>query len=464
VTRLDPQPVANGIRTDHPILNLPFVDDSHIPIEDPAAVEAVGRHSGTDMWGRCDTDHQTGEWIAFTTDPKNHAYAWVVRYHPDHGRSVSLYRDKDGASVQNDWFSDRPLLTRAGGYWWDGKTWYRPRQVLSWASEGYMRRPVRLPTVITAADLLDSSCRAELGQLGKVARLEPGASTVSSQQWRHDLAMWAQHREQRADALPGHRCVVTLNAPELSEATLLGVEEFAQEAGIAASTLRAYIARDEADIPLPQATEGNRKRWARPVVEDWLEQRRRDPSNVQTVLNGGGEALAPGLSSLWKRLAEVVFGDLWRQPASRRRFSRPHRTEQAVRTLATQVGWTAALHLDSAVPFDAVAIAIEQSILWQLAENKQLHDDVNGAEKKFVGGFIGLYPKTGRLLGWYIQHKPSRTPSLFGSIVREAQDSLDIPPAVTAKSLTKTLVMDGGFEDQQDQLREFFAVALPPEK
>lgn len=65
-----------------------------------------------------------------------------------------------------------------------------------------------------------------------------------------------------------------------------------------ASTLRAYIARDEADIPLPQATEGNRKRWSRPVVEDWLEERRRDPSNVQTVLNGGEDKLAPGLSTL----------------------------------------------------------------------------------------------------------------------------------------------------------------------
>jgi len=50
-------------------------------------------------------------------------------------------------------------LTRVGGYWWDGDTWYRPRQVLSWATEGY----VRLPTNITTADLLDSSCEAAWG-------------------------------------------------------------------------------------------------------------------------------------------------------------------------------------------------------------------------------------------------------------------------------------------------------------
>ena len=456
-----PLPVANGIRTDHPIPNLPFVDDSHIPIEDPEAVEAIGRHDATDMWGRCDTDYQTGEWIAFTTDPKNHAYAWMIHYHPDHGRSIILYRDADGPTVHNDWFGERPLLIRVGGYWWDGETWYRPRQVLSWASEGYMRRRVRLPTTITAADLLDGSCQAALGQLTRVARLAPDATAVPSQQWRHDLAMWAAHRQTQADALPADQCVVTLNAPELSESALLGVEEFAKEAGIAASTLRAYIARDEADVPLPQATEGGRKRWARPVIEDWLEQRRRDPSNVQTALNDGAEeGLAPGLTTLWKRLAEAVFGDLWGPPSSRRRWSRPHRTEHAVQALAKQVGWTAALHLESAVPFDAVADAIEKAILWQLQENTRLRGD----GQKFIGGFVGLGLKTGRLLGWFVNHKPSYTPALFGSIVREAETALDIPPRVTAKSLRTALVMDGGFQDRQEQLHEFFEVVLPPEK
>lgn len=123
-----------------------------------------------------------------------------------------------------------------------------------------------------------------------------------------------------------------------------------------------------------------------------------------------------------------MLGDLWGQPASRRRWSRPHRTEHAVRTLATQVGWTAALHLDlrldQAVPFDAIATAIERAILWELAEGKGLRDD----DGKFIDGFVGLYPKTARLLGWYIQHKPWRTPSLFGSIVWEAETELDIPP------------------------------------
>lgn len=446
------QPVANGIRTDHPIPNLPFVDDSHIPIDDPQAIERVGRHPDTDMWGRSDGDKETGEWVAFTTDPQNHAYSWLVRHHPEHGRSVVLYRGRDAASVHSDWFGDRPLLVRVGGYWWNGETWYRPRQVINWASERFMRRAVRQPTTITAADLLDSSCKTALGEVHKILQFDPNAA-VNSEQWRHDLALWAARRRTRTDALPLDSCVITLNAPELADSALLGIDEFAKEAKIAASTLRAYITRDEADVPPPQATDGGRKRWSRPVVQDWIEQRRREPSNVVTVLSGDSEdQLNPGLRKLSKRLSEATFDALWGDPASRRLWSRPHRNEQAVQAVADQVGWRAALHLESTVPFDALADAIEYAVLWELTDHGESYPSIDS---------ICLMPSTGRLLGWFIQHEPSRVPTLFGSIVREAEQKLNIPPEVTTKSLQEALALDGGFEDR-DQLREFFTVTLPP--
>lgn len=452
MTLYDQQPIANGIRTDHPVPGLPFVDDSHIPIEDPEAIESIGRHADTDMWGRCDDDERTGEWAAFTTDPQDHAYGWAVRYHPDHGRSVLVYRDRDASGVHDDWFRDRPLLTRLGGYWWDGQTWYRPRQVISWASERYVRRAVAQPTTITAADLLDSSCKTALGEIHKVLQLAPGA-TVSREQWGHDLALWAARRRTRDDALPLDRCVVTLNAPELADSALLGVEEFATEAGIAASTLRAYITRDEADVPAPQAlSDGGRKRWSRPVVSDWIEGRRRDPSEVGKVLTGDGENLPPGLRTLWKRLSEIIFGELWSRPASRRRWSRPHRNEQAVQVVAEEVAWVAALHLEATVPFGPLADAIEHTVLWDLSDHH---------ERPLVAGSIALTRPTGQMLGWFIRHKPSRAPGLFGSIVREAEQTLKVPPEVTTKSLRRVLQMDGGFDDAE-QLREFFEVTLPP--
>lgn len=140
-------------------------------------------------------------------------------------------------------------------------------------------------------------------------QLQAGADAQrgQAQQWRHDLALWAERRTE--DALPLARCVVTLNAPELFDAALLGVEEFASKAEMTASTLRAYIARDEADIPIPQAIDGPRKRWAKPVVDDWLEERLRDPGHVGALLNDprgddedGEDSLAPGLRRLWNRL------------------------------------------------------------------------------------------------------------------------------------------------------------------
>uniref|UniRef100_UPI003F496A21 helix-turn-helix transcriptional regulator n=1 Tax=Amycolatopsis sp. CA-293810 TaxID=3239926 RepID=UPI003F496A21 len=452
------EPVANGLRTDHPWPNLPFVDDGHIPIEDPDAVEGLGRGAGGDMWGRCDYDEGTGEWAAYTTDPKNHDFAWVLRFHPEHGLSVLLYRDEAGSGAYDEWFGDRALMTRLGGYWWDGTTWYRPRQVMNWATETYMRRPVQRPTVITAADLLDDSCRPERGTVSKIAQFTP-SPPVPPQQWRHDLARWAQHRADR-DVLALERCVVTLNAPELAEAGLLGVEEFAAEAGIAASTLRAYIARDEAEIPAPQVSDGGRKRWSRPVVTDWLEQRRRDPDNAAAALTGddstadASDSLSPALRRLWNRLTGMLLRELWEQPAARRRWARPFRNEPAAKDLAEQLGWVAAVNADAAIPIYDLAWMIQQGVLWEL----QYFRDTMA-----MAGYIGLTRQTGHALGWFIEQAPGRASGLFGAIVRDAgNDPLNIPAEVVEKSLRKSLMLDGGIP--AERLDDFFAVTFPPQK
>ena len=467
------QPLANGIRTDHPVPGLPFVEDEHIPIDDPDAVEAIGRHEGVGTWGRCDTDHETGEWAAFTTDPKNPSVGWVIRFHPEHGRSVLLYRDDDATTAYSEWFRDKPLLSRIGGYWWNGTTWYRPLQVFDWASERYVRREVHLPTVITAADLLDGTGRTERGRLARIMQLggeqsptELAAyqlhSTVPSpsapvEQWRHDLALWASRRTD--DALPVARCVVTVNAPELFDEALLGVEEFATKAEIAASTLRSYIARDEADIPAPQATDGPRKRWAKPVVNDWLEQRRRDPGKVATLLttsssdaDDGEDNLAPGLRTLWNRLTEVITEQLWRDGAARRRWSRPHRNEHAVRNLSSQLSWIAALHLQSTVPFEALTAVLEDGVMWQLQDYEKSDREVH------------FDPQTGRMLGWFIEHRPSRVTNLFGAIIGNAERKLGIPREVTVRSLHSSIFMDGGFKEKSDQLDEFLDRVSPPRR
>src|ERR1700754_497640 len=125
-----PQPVANGIRTHHPIPDLPFVDDSHLPLDDPHAIEAIGRRheEGYGGWGRtdpCRTRNYSGGWIASTTDQTRPDLAWMVRYHPDHGHSVIVVSNQDMSAFHSVVAFQMPqaLLFRFGGYWWGGPTW-----------------------------------------------------------------------------------------------------------------------------------------------------------------------------------------------------------------------------------------------------------------------------------------------------------------------------------------------------
>jgi hypothetical protein len=130
--------------------------------------------------------------------------------------------------------------------------------------------------------------------------------------------------------------VVTLAAPELNADQMVSVAEMAEFAGIAASTLRAYIARGEADVPLPQAVLNSRSAWARPVAEEWAEQRQRSPDGVtQAVSADRARASLPvGVAERWGRFTRVFFALLWERAAVRKRWALRWRTEAAVRDVA----------------------------------------------------------------------------------------------------------------------------------
>ncbi|MFD3572248.1 hypothetical protein ACFWVK_34275, partial [Streptomyces sp. NPDC058667] len=278
-------PLANGLSTDHPVPGLPFVDDSHIPLDDgPEAIEAVGRNKGDGMWGRFDPDRRSGGWLAFTTDPLDHSLGWSVRYHPDHGRTVLLMRDDDTSSLHSHWDADR-LLLRAGGYWWDGTTWYRPGQVWDPVAQDYERRKARAAVTVSAADMLDSRADPAKASIGKVGGFDPAAPAPEN--WADHLALWAARRQDRDDALPLDRCVVDLTSPELTGAQLVGVPEMAELGGITASTLRAYISRGNSEVPQPQAVIGGRDQWARAVADDWVEARRRSYDGIKATMSAG---------------------------------------------------------------------------------------------------------------------------------------------------------------------------------
>ncbi|MGE7439280.1 helix-turn-helix transcriptional regulator [Kitasatospora sp. NPDC001175] len=453
------RPVANGIRTDHPVPDLPFVDDSHIPVEDPQDIEKVGRNVADGMWGRWDRDRSTeGAWLAFTTDPIRHDLAWCVRYHPEHGRSVLLYDDKSASSAYMDWWG-APLLFRCGGYWWDGTTWYRPSQVWDAASEEFDRRPVRAAVTVSAADLLDDSTHQAKGRVLKIANFNLEEPPPAAPAWLDDLAHWAALRKKRGAEVPLSKCVVKPSAPELAGDQLIGVTELAELGGIAASTLRAYISRGEGDVPPPQAVVGGRSAWARPVAQDWAERRRRSADSVSALLAGReNSSLSTGAEGLRERFARIFFSYLWERPERRKRWALRHRTEDAVRQVADELGWSVAANLDDIVPAHAMAVTIRHAILDELAYGQELDREIGGTGIPTT--FYGITTPVAEMLDWLVRHHPIDAQHAIGEIVGEAERRFDIPRQVSAASLRTALSLDGKLD--ATARREYLERVLPP--
>lgn len=449
-------PWANGLRTDHPVPGLPFVDDSHLPLSDPEAIEAIGRNTAQGMWGRW--DEQDEGWLAFTTDPYRQDLGWAVRYHPDHGRTVLLYSDSDAAGVHTDWWNDT-LLWREGGYWWDGTTWYRPAMLWDPAHETYQRHPVTAALTVTAADMLDGTADPTAATIRKISTLTEDNATAPGR-WLDHLALWAQHRS--ANALPLEQCVVTLTAPELKASELLSVTDMAQLAGIAPSTLRGYISRGEADVPAPQETTGGRSAWSRPVAEAWVERRHRSPESVAEALadRTGDQNLNIGQAQVKKRFAKSFFSYLWENPTRRKLWALRHRNEDTVRQTADALAWQVSRNLDKIVPFEALGFTIRHALLDELAYSQQLHRKThNGKEEEH---FHGINVRVAQMLDWFVRHHPTQAQHVIGETLGSAERRLGISQAVTARSLRTALTLDS--EMDEDVLNEFLDRVLPQPK
>jgi hypothetical protein len=457
--------VANGLGTDHPIPDLPFVDDSHIPLDDPKAIEAIGRRRGTDMWGRQDRaviGGDEGGWLAYTTDPYRHDLAWCVRFHPEHGRSVVLYRNIDASSVHTAWWGP-PLLYRSGGYWWDGTTWFRPSQIWDVARERYVSRPVPAAVTVHAADLLQGGRDADPNRADTLEVQHVDADKPQRGRWLDDLALWASRRGPGARSLS--MCAVRLAAPELTGEELIGVTEMAEIAGVAASTLRAYISRGENDVPLPQATVNGRNVWARVVAQEWAEQRNRSPESVGRVLftQRAGASNAAGITELWNRFTASFFSLLWDSPGRRKHWALRWRTETAVREIAEDLGWEVAASLDRIIPTDPLAATIRHAVLDEIATGRRSdelsHDPVpDDADWKYYG----IQPQVARMLDWFVRHHPATAAFTIGEIIGEATDRFDIPRKIAENTIETALTLDS--ELSHDIIDDFLARIFDPDK
>jgi hypothetical protein len=284
--------------------------------------------------------------------------------------------------------------------------------------------------------------------------------------WLDDLALWAQSRSGHV-RLQGN--VVRLSAPELTGDQLYAAE-MAQIGGIAASTLRAYISRGEAGVPLPQATVGGRGLWARPVGEEWAEQRQRSPESVAEAVatERAGASVPPGIAVIWRRFSRTFFAQLWEHPGVRRRWALRWRNEAAVQDIAEELGWEVAADIESLVPLNALAATIRHAVLDELATGQRLDRSIQGRELRVAGpaeaepscGFYGIAPSIVEMLDWIIRHDPRIAPSVIGEIVGEAEDRLGIPREVSEKSLRRAIALDSKIDATTQE--EFLSRVLSP--
>jgi hypothetical protein len=290
-------------------------------------------------------------------------------------------------------------LFRSGGYWWDGATWFRPAQIWDGAAEDYFRRPVPSAVTVTAADLLASGGNPDAGRTLSISEFEPQGTTQAAGQWIDDLSLWARKHGNRN---PLTASVVNLTAPELTGDQLVGVTEMASVAGISASTLRAYISRREATVPLPQATLSGRNAWSQPVAREWAEQRRRSADDVTLSVSAEKSGASPpvGIADIRNRYSRSFHYQLWERPDVRRRWALRWRTEAAVRDIAAGLAWEVAAGLDKIIPAEDLATTIQLAVLDEFRTGQKLSRDINASELHVAGPedvksevFYGIAPK-----------------------------------------------------------------------
>lgn len=263
------------------------------------------------------------------------------------------------------------------------------------------------------------------------------------------MALWASLR---GDQLALSACIVTLNAPELAADQMIGIAELVELGELGASTLRAYLARDQNDVPAPQAVIGRNRMWARPVGEEWAEARRNSASGATETMveTRDGSTLPVGVNALWQHFTRMFTTDLWTRPHIRKRWALRYRTQDSVERVAEELGWTVAASLDRIVPIHALAVTLRHAILNEL---------VDGLTTIGASVFYGIAPPISKLLAWLIRHDPTIAAVIVAETAGDAERRLKIPRNVTKNSIASGLSLDGDFAD--DSFMAFLDRALP---
>lgn len=451
------RPVANGTRTDHPTPGLPFVNDGRLPLDNPDAIERTGRNQGEGLWGRSDRTRDGG-WVAFTTEPKNPAFAWAVYHHPIHGRTVLLIRDRDLGSLHHIWMFDRMgFLFRHGGYWWNGERWHRPGQVWDAAYEHYDPRPVANQVTITAADVLRAPNNPQQASVSKIASFTAPEAPVAN--WRDHLALWAQHRS--PGARPLEACVVDLHAPELEAVSLVDMAGLAKIAAVPADDMPDLRYGGAKELPEPQdVADDGTMRWSVPVARDWAENyHQKNGATVLLSATTSYDTTQPvGLVDSHNRLRKNFLEDLTKPRGKRRK---PLLKGDEAREAADSLAWTAATSLMygsdyGLIPHFPLREVLVDAVVGHLAEDVERRKET---QKEDIT-LSDLSGSTVKMLTWYFQHHPDSTASILGEICLQSRVRLGLAPAQVGELLRLSFHLDSGLD--KGIIDRLMDMALPP--
>lgn len=144
------------------------------------------------------------------TDPDHPGHVWIFHAHPDLGRTVLLY--EAGPNGTGAWHAPdtRPLVPRAGGYWWDDTGWFCPPQLWDAATGSPEEQGVPAAATRAASALLSD---ASHGTLHQVADLVEQGAAARAGWWLNDLARWAAHRTTVSGRPPLERRMISTPSP-----------------------------------------------------------------------------------------------------------------------------------------------------------------------------------------------------------------------------------------------------------
>lgn len=253
--------------------------------------------------------------------------------------------------------------------------------------------------------------------------------------------------------------MVQLSAPELAGDQLVGVAQMAEMSGIAASTLRAYNTRGEADVPLPQAVVGGRSAWAKPVADDWIEHRSRSADSVAAAMaTSTTDHLPVGATGIREYFRRTFTHYLWDNPERRKRWVLRQRNEEAVGQTADELAWQVAVSLDTIIPADALATTVRLAILDEFTTGLERNRVLDGQARET--SFFGIATDVATMLDWLIRHHPTTAQYTVTGLIGEAERRLEVDRDVTARSLRTALALDGKLSE--DAYDDFLQHTLPP--